>query len=112
MLVGARIVVWLNPPLPKCVFKELTGYPCPTCGATRCVCALSQFHIRDAFLMNPLIFLLGLGIGLFAIYSAGVYLFGFPQIKFEKLKRKQTFLRILAVVAILVNWAYLIAVHR
>ncbi len=112
MLVGARLVLWLNPPLPKCIFKELTGYPCPTCGATRCVCEFSQGHFWDSFLMNPLIFLIGVAIGLFAVYSIGVYFFNFPEIKFDWVKKKSNLFKILSVLAILVNWAYLITVHR
>jgi hypothetical protein len=31
-----------------CIFKKLTGYPCPGCGITRSCAALSHLHFRDS----------------------------------------------------------------
>jgi hypothetical protein len=41
-----------------CLFKEVTGIPCPSCGATRSLMLLMRGDVRGAFLMNPLGFLL------------------------------------------------------
>ena len=112
LLAGARFIHWLNPPLPKCVFKSITGFPCPTCGATRSFEELSQFHIVNTFLMNPLVFLICIGGGLFAIYSFGVYFLKIPPISIHWNKKRNNVARILAIAAILINWAYLIIVHR
>ena len=111
-VVAARMVLWLHPPLPKCFFKEITGYPCPTCGVTRCLIELSQFHIWNAFLMNPLFFLTGVGVGIFAIYSFGVYFLNMPKISFTWTKRRTNIARVLVIAAILINWGFLIAVNR
>jgi hypothetical protein len=35
--------------LPGCAFKRLTGFPCATCGLTRCVMALGHAEWREAF---------------------------------------------------------------
>src|SRR5690348_8436678 len=110
VLVAGRIVLWLKPPIPKCMFKEITGYPCMTCGATRCIEEFSQFHFWNAFLMNPLIFLMGAGFGLFFLYSAGVYLFNLPKIQFTFVSKNAKLVRILIVLAVLINWIYLIKV--
>src|SRR4030067_1301132 len=40
---------------PSCVFKGLTGIPCPTCGSTRSVVSLSQGHVLGSFAENPLL---------------------------------------------------------
>lgn len=41
--------------LHVCIFKNLTGYPCPACGTTRSVkLLLFDGDIWGAFLMNPL----------------------------------------------------------
>jgi hypothetical protein len=40
----------------SCVFRSLTGLPCPGCGSTRAVGALLRGHIREAFDFHPLIF--------------------------------------------------------
>jgi hypothetical protein len=39
--------------LPGCAFKRLTGFACATCGLTRCVMALGQWHWREAFHWHP-----------------------------------------------------------
>lgn len=42
-----------------CVFKAVTGYPCPGCGMTRAVAALSHFHFSQSvhFHVIPLLVL-------------------------------------------------------
>jgi len=43
--------------LPPCVFHQVTGYPCPTCGTTRAILALAGGRWREAALINPLVIL-------------------------------------------------------
>ena len=40
--------------LPPCGMRTLTGLPCPLCGSTRALLALSHGHPLEAFLLNPL----------------------------------------------------------
>jgi len=40
---------------PQCSLKWLTGIPCPGCGGTRCLAALSQGDWITALVMNPLV---------------------------------------------------------
>ena len=41
--------------LPGCFFKQLTSYPCPSCGTTRSVkILLLEGDIGSAFVMNPM----------------------------------------------------------
>jgi hypothetical protein len=62
--MGIRGLGWLAPylpPLPACPLKTLTGIPCATCGLTRCLFALGQGHLREAFHWHPAaVLLLGL----------------------------------------------------
>lgn len=45
---------WLGrTPLPPCLFRELTGLSCPTCGATRAFHATAHGEILTAFVLNP-----------------------------------------------------------
>ena len=37
-----------------CIFKNITGYPCPSCGTTRSVKLLFKGEFSDAVMMNPL----------------------------------------------------------
>ena len=55
LIIGASLLVRMNLPLPRCVFKAVTGYPCFTCGSTRSLLALGRFHFAEAFRFNPLL---------------------------------------------------------
>ncbi|MDD4576477.1 MAG: DUF2752 domain-containing protein [Bacteroidales bacterium] len=50
------ISAWLDPMQEKtfCVYKNLTGYPCPGCGMTRSTISLFKGNIIDSFFYNPL----------------------------------------------------------
>ena len=43
--------------VPKCPFKMLTGYDCPSCGGQRALHALLNGRFYDAFMLNPFLFL-------------------------------------------------------
>ncbi len=43
------------PLAPPCLFRSLTGLPCPTCGATHAVVALSHLDFGAALIANPLV---------------------------------------------------------
>ena len=45
-----------------CIFKAVTGLPCPSCGTTRSVVQLSRGNIANALHANPLGFLTGTGL--------------------------------------------------
>jgi hypothetical protein len=48
--------------IPPCGMRTLTGLPCPLCGGTRALLALSHGHPIEALLLNPLFFLVCVGI--------------------------------------------------
>jgi len=102
---------WLRSVLsvaPDCVFKGLTGIPCPTCGATRSVVYLSHGDILSAFTMNPLITLCLMSAVLFFIYGLVSAAFHLPRISFLFTDRERTVMRTGVVTLLLVQWAYLI----
>lgn len=51
-------ILWVvfseNLPISACLFKTITGYPCPGCGGTRVAYALLHGDFLDALLINPL----------------------------------------------------------
>ena len=47
-----------------CVFRRVTGLPCPSCGMTRSYLALFRGDIKTAFFMHPLFWMVPLIIGL------------------------------------------------
>lgn len=52
----------MNPyglPLPECLFKNVTGYPCPTCGLTRSFHDTAHLDMHRAFdfhFLGPVLF--------------------------------------------------------
>ncbi len=50
---------------PGCHFKELTGFPCATCGVTRAFVRGAHLDVADAFLVAPL--------GALAFYAMVLY---------------------------------------
>ncbi|WP_162126652.1 DUF2752 domain-containing protein [Flavobacterium phycosphaerae] len=36
-----------------CIIKNVTGYPCPSCGTTRAVLLLTEGKIKESILLNP-----------------------------------------------------------
>jgi hypothetical protein len=51
--------------LPGCLFRDLTGLPCPTCGTAHALLALARLDLPGAIAFNPL-----------ATLGALVFLFG------------------------------------
>jgi Protein of unknown function (DUF2752) len=102
---------WLLPILsfaPDCVFKGLTGIPCPTCGSTRSVMHLAHGDILHALAMNPLTTVCLLAaIGWF-IASLMIVAFGLPRINFILDDKEKNVIRAGVIVLLLAQWAYLI----
>lgn len=44
-------------PFPRCIFKSLTGWSCPGCGATRALHALLHCNFAEAWGANPAVFM-------------------------------------------------------
>ncbi|HSB36249.1 MAG TPA: DUF2752 domain-containing protein [Thermoanaerobaculia bacterium] len=66
----------LSAKVPACVFRGMTGVPCPTCGGTRAALALAHLDPAGAFQANPLValglvFLIGGGLVAFARALSG-----------------------------------------
>lgn len=51
---------------PQCVFRQATGFDCPGCGTTRALHELAHFRIKEAFVLNPMLFAIG-ALGVVAI---------------------------------------------
>ncbi len=62
-LLAAAWLVYLFPPgsvwfYPQCLFHRLTGLNCPGCGGLRAAHQLLHGHLKQAFLLNPLLFVM------------------------------------------------------
>ncbi len=113
-VLGAGLVALLRLdrlPLALCTFKRLTGLPCPTCGSTRALARLADFDLAGALGMNPLF--VACAVGLVAWGAADLLLL--PRGRTVQLEASPLLVRsfgIAAVTAILLNWAYLVAMGR
>ena len=69
-------ILWVifseNLPISACLFKTITGYPCPGCGGTRAAYALLHGDWLGALLINPLSCLLILFYLLMLVWSIGM----------------------------------------
>lgn len=106
--------VWLALGLPwlACPFRAATGYPCLTCGATRCAIAFSHGNLLLAWSWNPLAFVALCGVALFDFYAAVVLITRGPRLRvIDWTRAEKNAVRVAMVALIVVNWIYLIA-HR
>lgn len=90
-----------------CVFKAVTGVPCPTCGSTRVARNLFELKAGAAFLANPMVFIIGIGFVAWFIY--GFYmLLTKKKVKITPTKKEIRLLKWIVLIAVFLNWIYLI----
>ena len=93
-------------PLPACAFHAITGCPCPTCGATRCVLALLHGRLGEALAWNPLVFTGIAALALLNLYAAAVLAARLPRVRLSLTGCEARILRWACVVLLAANWAY------
>lgn len=108
LLLGSARVLPVLSLTPSCVFKGLTGIPCPTCGTTRSVVYLSQGDAANALVMNPLATLGLMAAVAYFFYSVITLLFNLPKLSFLLTNREKTAIRSGVIMLFLAQWAYLI----
>ena len=100
--------LWLAiaPLLRPCVFRSLTGIPCPTCGTTRAATAFLDGHLIAAFAANPLAAAMGL---LFVVGAPLASVWAVARWPVPVLPTPLPgWIRIGAVALIAANWLYVI----
>ncbi|MEY2548707.1 MAG: hypothetical protein QOD64_1289 [Verrucomicrobiota bacterium] len=111
-LVGGAVWLRLGFPTLRCPFLAVTGYPCLTCGATRCAIAFLHGNIGAAWSWNPLAMAALVGVAVFDVYAAIVLATRAPRLRVVDWTRaEKNALRVGVLALIAVNWAYLLA-HR
>jgi hypothetical protein len=110
--VGGAVWLRLGLPTLRCPFLAVTGYPCLTCGATRCAIAFLHADLATAWSWNPLALVALGGVALFDLYAAIVLLTRAPRLRvIEWTRSEKNAVRIAVLAFIVVNWTYLVA-HR
>jgi hypothetical protein len=94
---------------PSCVFKDLTGVPCPTCGATRSVVHLAQGEFFSSFSMNPLVSLCFVIAALAFFYSMITLIARIPRIGVILSDKEKNIVRFGTVALVMANWCYILS---
>ena len=111
-MAGGAVWMWLGFGWPRCPLLAMTGYPCLTCGATRCAMALGHGHLTQAWHWNPLALLALCGVVIFDLYAAIVLVGRLPRLRLiEWTRGGKKVVRLAVIGLIAVNWIYLLA-HR
>jgi len=100
-------------PWPSCVFHDITGLPCLTCGATRSTIAFLHGNFVAAWLWNPIAFLALCGITLFDLYALSVLVTRARRLRIVFLnERAKHFTRFMVIAALALNWLYLLSHYK
>ena len=112
VFLGGAGWLWLGLPFPRCPFLAMTGYPCLTCGATRCAIGFAHGDFAHALNWNPLAALGLCAVLLFDIYAAIVLVARTPRFRIiDWTRAEKRYVRIAVVLLIGANWVYLLF-HR
>jgi len=103
----------LGLPWPRCLFHDLTGLPCLTCGMTRAAIQFFHGHFLNALWWNPLVFIGLCALSIFNVYALGVLILRTPRlrIRFDTDMEKRA-ARFLVLAAVILNWAFLLSHWR
>jgi hypothetical protein len=111
IIIFGILAVYKFIPPTVCVFHELTGYPCLSCGATRAANALFKGDLLGVFYFNPLAVIFGAGLFFFSLFKLLEYIFKFKLIL--RFNRKTALgARLLLVIIVAANWLFLIVSGR
>lgn len=98
--------------LPRCGLKRLTGLPCPTCGTWRGLCRLASGDVSGALRSQPLLVGAGVALAGVAAYALVTAVLRRPRCFPQFSRRERRFVWLMALVAILANWIFLIVDGR
>lgn len=111
-ILGAYFLVYISSLLDPyqehsvCVFKNLTGYPCPGCGMTRSTISLFKGHFIQSIMWNPLAIIVNIMAITALIWMVYDLIIKKPSFdKFSKIKLHPVYLIIIALI-VLANWIW------
>jgi hypothetical protein len=99
-------------PWPRCMFHELTGLPCVTCGMTRCGIEFFHGHFFAALKWNPLVFALLCGVIAFDLYALVALAPRRPRLRILFRQAEKKYARGVIVAVLALNWFYLLSHWR
>jgi hypothetical protein len=89
-----------------CPLLAHTGVACPTCGGTRAGLALGRLDVAAAFVENPLIAALLIGLGIWFVYALLATLLPPLRVTIRLAGAERRLLRLLALGLVAGTWLY------
>ncbi len=111
-LGAAATWLGLGLPWPRCMFHQLTGLPCATCGMTRCGIEFFHGHFFAALKWNPLVFALLWGVIAFDFYALATLAMRGPRLRIVFQQAEKKYARGVVVAVLALNWLYLLSHWR
>jgi hypothetical protein len=102
----------LGLPWPRCVFHDLTGLPCVTCGMTRSAIQFFHGHFFAALKWNPLVFALLCSVIAFDLYALVTLAMRGPRLRIVFRQAERKYAREVIVAVLALNWFYLLSHWR
>jgi hypothetical protein len=100
-------------PWPHCLFHDLTGLPCVTCGATRAAIEFFHGHFAAAGKWNPLMFGFLCALTAYDIYAFAVITTRAPRLRIALVSAVgKNYARAVVIAALALNWIYLLSHHQ
>jgi len=96
--------------IPPCLFRQMTGIPCPACGATHTGYYLSHFQIVPAFLTNPFFFFIFTGLMLWCVNTLAGLIFK-KNLQIILSVKESRIIRFILIISLPLNWFYLFLVN-
>jgi hypothetical protein len=112
-LIGAAARLLPEGLQPLCITHATTGLPCPSCGSYRALCLFTEGRWLAAWFMQPLMTLVYTTLAAASLGAAIIWLLRWevPVVRFPN-RRAPVVLTVLGLLALLVNWLYLLAAGR
>ena len=109
-LVGVSLIYIVPDPfafVPPCLFKEITGIPCPACGATHAGYFLGRFDFLRSIDANPFFFFLFLGLAIAAANGLAGLFIG-KRVAVDLSAEEHRIVRRTVMLSFPISWAYLL----
>ena len=98
-----------------CIIKNVTGYPCPSCGTTRAVSFLLEGKIIESVLINPFGIIVAIMMTLFPLWILKDIILKkdsfFRWYKKTEATIRKPWLAVILIILVLLNWIWNIYKH-
>jgi hypothetical protein len=99
-----------NETLRVCIIKNVTGYPCPSCGATRAVSFLLNGNIIESIAINPFGILIAIIMTVFPVWVLTDVILKkdsfYKAYKKTEITIKKPWLAFVLILLVLLNWIW------